>query len=85
MSERDRYFSIPQVLVICAFVAALSGLSGWVLNIEIRKADRSEIVGKSYQDTVSARLGGIEYELRYIRDRLDKHMTYEVNGKVGGK
>lgn len=72
--DRQQYFSIPQVLLICAFVAALGSLGGWVLNIEIRKADRSEIIGKASQDGINNRLSSIESELRYIRVRVDEHM-----------
>lgn len=78
--ERAGYFSIPQVLLICAFVGALFSLAGWVLNIEIRKADRSEIIGVAYRQALDARLENIETELRYIRLRMDQHVTQGDNG-----
>ena len=75
---RSQYFSIPQVMLICAFVAALASLAGWTLNIEIRKADRSEIIGVAYRQALDQRLESIETDLRYIRVRVDQHMTREA-------
>lgn len=72
--DRQPSFSIPQVVLISAFVAALFSLAGWTLNIEIRKADRNEIIGSAYRQGLDSRLENIEVELRYIRTRLDAHM-----------
>ncbi len=77
--DRERYFTLPQTLVICAFVAAIASLSGWVLNLEVRKADRAEIIGVAYRQALDDRLQNIETELRYIRVRLDDHM--KANGR----
>ena len=79
---RSQYFSIPQVMLICAFVAALASLAGWTLNIEIRKADRSEIIGVAYRQALDQRLENIETELRYIRVRVDQHMQGETIPKA---
>lgn len=73
--DRHTSFSIPQTLVICAFVAAIVSLSGWLLNVEMRKADRSEIIGAAYRQGLDSRLENIEIELRYIRKRIDDHMA----------
>ncbi len=69
--DREKFFTLPQTLVICAFVAALASLAGWTLNLEIRKADRSEIIGASYRPALDARLSNIETDVREIRNRLD--------------
>ena len=82
---RSQYFSIPQVMLICAFVAALASLGGWVLNIEIRKADRSEIIGVAYRQALDQRLENIETELRYIRVRVDQHMQGDAVQKPNHK
>lgn len=72
LPRETQYFSIPQVLLISAFVAGMAGLAGWTLNLEIRKADRVEIIGQAYRQALDIRLGNIEEDLRYLRQQFDR-------------
>lgn len=75
VEKSERVFSIPQVIVICAFIASLVGLGGWILNLEIRKADRVEIIGRAYRENLERTLDSIQEDLRYIRRRVDQHIA----------
>ena len=74
--REERSFSIPQVVVITAFVDSLVGVVGWIQNLEIRKADRAEVSTKADAANVEKALDSIQQDLKYIRVRVDQHMDF---------
>lgn len=72
LEVRNATVGIPMIVLITAIALSLVGLSGWVLNIETKKADRVEMTNMKQE--IRDDIREVKENLKTVIQKIDLHM-----------